>query len=97
MCCSGFLSFDKALLGLLEVDDIPDGVEILCRGKVSATFSSGRRGTYISLDIQVLQVERVLPDINTDDRDVREQGVLVRSGGDLKAFGGRVVALRVIQ
>lgn len=52
--------------------------------------------TYVNLDVQVLQVESVLPDVDTDDGNVGQEGVLVRGGGDLKTFGGRVQALRDI-
>ena len=34
--------------------------------------------TDIGLDVVVLEVERVLPDVDADDRDVREERVLVR-------------------
>ena len=55
--CSGrsssfLLSIYKALLCLLEVDNIPNGLEI------------------IDFDVLVLEVERVLPNINTNDRSV---------------------------
>lgn len=35
------------------------------------------RVTHVSLDVEVLEVEGVLPDINTDDGDVGEERVLV--------------------
>lgn len=43
------LGLEVALLSLLEVDDVPDGLKI------------------ISLDVLVLEVESVLPDVDTDD------------------------------
>ena len=51
-----------------------------------------RRETYVGLDVEVLEVERVLPDVDADDGDVGEQGVLVRGGGELEALGARVEA-----
>lgn len=36
----------------------------------------------------------MLPDVDADDRDVGQEGVLVGGGGDLEAFVGGVVALR---
>ena len=49
--------------------------------------------TYVDLDVEVLEVERVLPDIDTNDWDVRDERVLVRGRDDLKTLGHRVVAL----
>ena len=49
--------------------------------------------TYIRLDILVLKVESVLPDINTDNGEVRNQGVLVGSGSNLEFLSRRVNAL----
>lgn len=50
--------------------------------------------TYVNLDVQVLQVERVLPDVNTNDRSVGQERVLVRGSGNLKTLGSRVQALQ---
>jgi len=47
-----FEGIDVALLSLVEVDDIPNGAEV------------------INLDILVLEIERVFPNINTNDRSV---------------------------
>ncbi len=60
------LSSLEAVLGLLEVDDRPDVLEV------------------VGLDVLVLKVESVLPGINTDDGVVRDQGVLVLGGDNLK-------------
>lgn len=49
--------------------------------------------TYVSLDVLVLEVERVLPDVDTDDGNVREKRVLVCGSRDLEDFGSGVVAL----
>lgn len=66
---------EVALLGLVEVNDVPDGVEV------------------VSLDVQVLEVESVLPDIDADDRDERQERVLVRGSRQLEALVLRVHAL----
>ena len=52
-----------------------------------------RRGTYVGLDVEILEVERVLPDVDADDGDIRQERVLVGSGGDLEDLQGGVVAL----
>jgi hypothetical protein len=50
--------------------------------------------TYISLDVEVLEVEGMLPYVNADDRDMAEERILVSSGCDLQTLGGGVVALK---
>jgi hypothetical protein len=50
--------------------------------------------TYISLDVEVLEVEGMLPDVNADDRDMAEERILVSSGCDLQTLGGGVVPLK---
>jgi len=40
----------------------------------------------VDLDVQVLEVESVLPDVDTDDGDVSEERVLVRRRRDLKTL-----------
>ena len=47
--------------------------------------------THVSLDVVVLEVERVLPDVNADDGDVREERVLVRGRHDLELLRHGVV------
>ena len=49
--------------------------------------------TYVSLDVEVLKVEGVFPNIDANDGDVRQERVLVGSGRDLDNLGRRVVAL----
>ena len=49
--------------------------------------------THVDLDVEVLEVERVLPDVDADDGDVGQERVLVRRGRQLKTLGGRVQAL----
>lgn len=66
---------EVALLGLVEVDDVPDRVEV------------------VDLDVQVLEVERVLPDVDADNGDERQEWVLVRGGGELEALALWVHAL----
>lgn len=53
-----------------------------------------KKGAHISLDVEVLKVERMLPDINTDNRDVGQKRILVGRGGNLKSSGRGVVSLR---
>jgi len=52
------------------------------------------KDTDVDLDILVLEVECMLPDINTDDGSVGQEGVLVSCRDDLKAFGDRVNTLQ---
>lgn len=52
-----------------------------------------RRCTHVDLDVEVLEVEGVLPDVDADDGDVREERVLVGGGGDLETLRLRVHAL----
>lgn len=52
-----------------------------------------REETYVGLDIQVLQVERVLPDVNADHRRMGQKRVLVRGRDDFKTLRRRVYAL----
>lgn len=64
---------DEALLGLFEVDDIPDRLEVLYAGNGKYTMTAkGKRGTHVGLDVLVLQVERL--------RSVREMFALSRQG-----------------
>ena len=49
--------------------------------------------TYVSLDVEVLEVEGVFPNIDANDGDVRQERVLVGGGRDLDNLGRRVVAL----
>ena len=49
--------------------------------------------THVGLDVKVLEVESVLPDVDADDGDEAEEGVLVGGGSDLEALRLGVVAL----
>ena len=49
--------------------------------------------THVCFDVEILEVEGVLPDVNAYDRDKREERVLVGCGGDLKTFAGRIETL----
>lgn len=51
-------------------------------------------GTHISLDIEVLEVEGMLPDVNADDRNMSEKRILVGSSGDLETLGAWVQTLQ---
>ena len=50
--------------------------------------------TYVSLDVEVLEVEGVFPNIDADDGDVRQERILVGGGRDLETLGRGVQALR---
>jgi hypothetical protein len=50
-------------------------------------------GTHVGLYVEVLQIEGMLPNVNTDYGNVREERVLVGCGDDLQLAGGRVNAL----
>lgn len=49
--------------------------------------------TYIGLDIKILQIESMLPDINTNDWNVGEKRILISGGNDLETLGGGIKAL----
>jgi hypothetical protein len=53
------------------------------------------RDTHVGLDVEVLEVERVLSDIDTDDGDEAEERVLVGRSGDLEALSLGVVSLHL--
>ena len=52
------------------------------------------KGTYVGLDVEVLEVEGVLPDVDADDGDVGQERVLVRGRREVQGLGNRVPALR---
>ena len=52
------------------------------------------KGTYVGLDVEVLEVEGVLPDVDADDGDVGQERVLVGGRRDLNDLGRGVVALQ---
>ena len=54
------------------------------------------KGTYVGLDVEVLEVEGVLPDVDANNGDVGQERVLVGRGCDLKRLQGGVVALRKV-
>ena len=47
------------------------------RNQMSTQPEREGRDTHVDLDVEVLEVERVLPDIDTNDWDVRDERVLV--------------------
>ena len=61
--------------------------------KTTRVQESLKKNTHIGLDVLVLEVERVLPDIDADDGDVSEERVLVSGGHDLKTLVRGVVSL----
>ncbi len=50
--------------------------------------------THVRLDVEVLEVEGVLPNVDADDGDKRQKGVLVGGRRDLETLGRRVEALQ---
>jgi hypothetical protein len=54
----------------------------------------GSRSTHIDLNVEVLEVERVLPDINANDRNMREERVLISRGSNLKTLSVGVKSLQ---
>jgi hypothetical protein len=51
--------------------------------------------THINLNVKVLEIECMLPDVDPDDRDVSQKWVLVCGRDDLEALGRGVQTLRV--
>jgi len=60
------LGANQPLLGLVEVNDVPDSGEI------------------VELDVLVLEIEGVLPDVNADEGDVRKKRILVGGSRDFQ-------------
>jgi len=52
-----------------------------------------RIDTHINFDVEVLEVERVFPDIDTDDGDMSEERILVSSSDNLEDLVARVQTL----
>ena len=82
----------KPFLSLIEVNDAPDGVEVLLAYQ-TITHRQIWESTHVSLDIEILKVEGMLPDIDANNGNVAQERILVSSGDNLQAFGGRVQAL----
>lgn len=55
-------SFNKTPLGFLEVDNIPNGGQVLGKRWLVNDIGCGRINTYIGLDVFVLQREKCLDD-----------------------------------
>ena len=49
--------------------------------------------TYISLDIEILEVEGMLPNVDADDGVVAEERILISGSYDFQTLGGGIVAL----
>ena len=60
-------SIDETLLGLLEVDDVPDSLQVLQHEEFSVSYIGNFTGTYVGFDVLVLEIERVFPDVDADD------------------------------
>lgn len=65
-------SLNEALLGLIEVDDMPNRFEVLNNARCHDRSENLQKDeiTHIRLDIFVLKVEGMLPDVNANDRGV---------------------------
>jgi len=50
--------------------------------------------TYIGFDIEILEVKGVLPDINTNDRDMGKERILVSRRDNLETLCRRIEALQ---
>jgi hypothetical protein len=60
-------------LGFVEIDDIPNSIEILAVDRVQRRDRKDEKsssGTHVGLYIEILQVEGMLPNIDTDYGDV---------------------------
>lgn len=88
--------FGETLLGLFEVDHLPNCFEILRIKMRPAPGTSNEKITYINLDVEILEVEGMLPDVDADDGDMAEERILVSGSYDLQALGGGTVTLRKI-
>ena len=47
--------------------------------------------TYVGLDVLVLEVESVLPNVDTDDRNEAQERILVGGGRELQTLGSGVI------
>lgn len=78
-------SLDVATLSFLEIDHLPNGFEVLGVHKLSEKIIKKRQsiiGTHVGLNVEVLQIKGVLPDIDADDGGVGKERILVESGDD---------------
>ena len=72
---------------------IPDGFDILHVQNISSYTMIPSWNTYIDLDVEILKEERVFPNVDANDRDVRQEWVLVGGRYGLKCLALGVVAL----
>lgn len=49
--------------------------------------------THVLLDVLVLEIVRVLPHVDSNDREVRQERILVTASNQLQTLGGRVQTL----
>jgi hypothetical protein len=52
-----------------------------------------KSAAYVGFDIQILKIISMFPYIHADDRDVGQEGVLIKGGRDFKSLGGRIDTL----
>lgn len=62
-------------------------------GRELERFRMRKGSTYVDLNVLVLEIEGMLPDINADDRDVSQEGILIGGGGDFENLGRGVDTL----
>ena len=78
----------------LKFDHILDRLEVLrCVTLGASSQCSG--SAHLDLDVEVLQIKRVLPNVHSNDWYMRQQLVLVRRRHDLERLALGVVALLV--
>jgi hypothetical protein len=76
-----------ALLSFIEIDNMPDSIEILATHHSAVIPSNSKTTTHVGLHIEILQVKSVFPDVHTDDRNVRKERILVSCGDNLQLAG----------
>jgi len=60
-------------------------------------FTIRRQKTHLGLDVEILKVKRMLPNVDTDDGDVRQERVLICRRHNLEPLALGVVALHRCQ
>ena len=65
----GCSTFNVTLLGFVPVDHVPNSIEVLTieeKGMTRGENGVGDDRAHVNFDVQVLEVERVLPNVDTD-------------------------------
>lgn len=66
-----------------------------CLKNISVKIFQKVNETHINFDVEVLEVECMLPDVNTNDGDMGQERILVRRGDNLQSLAGGVQSLHV--